>query len=201
MPYRNPCYIYFFLEIVIYVSRYYERNGVRVSIVDKTLDIMSYKHATWKRVQKKLIVYQSCLRSRVTSVTFLSAKEFTFSVYERVWWIFRTLDKKEFLMIIRDNFCWMRYRAWFVRLHREIHCNTRALARGLSAVQAHKPCSISLVPWYPVYTLHIAEYLVLKIGYLWIVVQDRNMLWPLIWTVLKCIETYVVTLNRLDETV
>ena len=45
MPYRNPCYI-FFLEIVIYVSRYYERNGVRVSIVDKALDIMSYKHAT-----------------------------------------------------------------------------------------------------------------------------------------------------------
>ena len=41
----------------------------------------------------------------------------------------------------------------------------RALARGLSIVQAHDPFSISLV------RLHITEYLELKIGYLWIVVQ------------------------------
>ena len=46
-----------------------------------------------------------------------------------------------------------------------------ALARGLSTVQAHRPCSISLVPQEPVYTLHITEYFVLKIGYLGIVVQ------------------------------
>ena len=44
--------------------------------------------------------------------------------------------------------------------------NPRALAGGLSTVQAHKPCSISLVPQYPVQTLHSAEYLLLKIGYL-----------------------------------
>ena len=49
--------------------------------------------------------------------------------------------------------------------------NPRALAKGLSTVQAHNPCCISLVPSYPVDTLHITEYLVLKIGYLWIVVQ------------------------------
>ena len=42
--------------------------------------------------------------------------------------------------------------------------NARALARGLLTVQAHKPCSISLVPRYPVYTLHVTEYLVLKRG-------------------------------------
>ena len=53
--------------------------------------------------------------------------------------------------------------------------NTRALARGLSTVQAQKPCSISLVPWYPVWTLHVTEYLVLKIGYLWIVVQIHKL--------------------------
>ena len=46
----------------------------------------------------------------------------------------------------------------------------RALARVLSTVQAHKPCSISLAPRYPKKTLHITENLVLKIGYLWIVV-------------------------------
>ena len=41
--------------------------------------------------------------------------------------------------------------------------NPRALARGLSTVQAHKPCSISLVQRYSVYTLHITEeYLVFK---------------------------------------
>ena len=44
--------------------------------------------------------------------------------------------------------------------------NPRALARGLSTVLAHKPCSISLVPH-----LHSTEYLLLKIGYLWNVVQ------------------------------
>ena len=51
--------------------------------------------------------------------------------------------------------------------------NPRALARVLSTVQAHKPFSISLVPQVqvPVQTLHITEYLVLKNGYLWIVVQ------------------------------
>ena len=49
--------------------------------------------------------------------------------------------------------------------------NLRALARGLLTVQAHKPCSISLVPQEPMSTLHIMEYLVLKIGYLWVVVQ------------------------------
>ena len=49
--------------------------------------------------------------------------------------------------------------------------NPRALARGLSNVQAQKPCSISLEPCYPVKTLHITEYLMLKIGYLWVVVQ------------------------------
>ena len=37
--------------------------------------------------------------------------------------------------------------------------NPRALARGLSTIQVHNP------------TLHITEYLVLKIGYLWVVVQ------------------------------
>ena len=42
---------------------------------------------------------------------------------------------------------------------------------GSSTVQEHKPCSISLVPRYPVYTLLVTEYLVLKIGFLWIMVQ------------------------------
>ena len=55
--------------------------------------------------------------------------------------------------------------------------NPRALARGSSTVQAHKPCSISLVPRYPVWTLHTTEYLVLKIRYLWIVVQVRDRAW------------------------
>ena len=53
--------------------------------------------------------------------------------------------------------------------------NLRALARGLSTVQAHKPCSISLVPQYPVWTLHSTEYLLLKIGYLWNVVQWKDI--------------------------
>ena len=56
--------------------------------------------------------------------------------------------------------------------------NPRALARGLSTVQVHKPCSISLVPRYPVYTLHITEYLLLKIGYLGIVVQFILTIFP-----------------------
>ena len=48
----------------------------------------------------------------------------------------------------------VRDRAWFVRLYGKIipelgrGDNPRALARGLSTVQAHKPCSISLVPYY-----------------------------------------------------
>ena len=44
-------------------------------------------------------------------------------------------------------FSWLfeqvRDRAWFVRLYGD---KPRALARGLSTVLAHKPCSISLVP-------------------------------------------------------
>ena len=42
---------------------------------------------------------------------------------------------------------------------------TERLSPSFSEVLAHKPCSISLVP------VHITEYIVLKIGYLWIVVQ------------------------------
>ena len=53
--------------------------------------------------------------------------------------------------------------------------NPRALARGLSTVQAHEPYSISLLPLYPVLTLHITDYLELKIGYLWIVVQFTDI--------------------------
>ena len=49
--------------------------------------------------------------------------------------------------------------------------NPRAVARGLSTIQAHKPCSISLVASYQVYILHNTEYIVLKIGYPWLVVQ------------------------------
>ena len=66
------------------------------------------------------------------------------------------IESEEYKLIIGQ----VRDRAWFVRLYGEI-----AKARGLSTVQVHKPCSISL------YTLHVTEYLVLKIGYLWIVVQ------------------------------
>ena len=34
--------------------------------------------------------------------------------------------------------------------------NSRALARGLSTVHAHKPCSISLIPQYP--SVDLAHY-------------------------------------------
>ena len=41
--------------------------------------------------------------------------------------------------------------------------NPRALESGLSTVQAHKTSSFSLVPSYPVETLYVMGYLVLKI--------------------------------------
>ena len=37
--------------------------------------------------------------------------------------------------------------------------NPRALASGLTTVQADKPCSMSLIPRYPVETLHVIGYL------------------------------------------
>ena len=41
--------------------------------------------------------------------------------------------------------------------------NPRALASGLSSVQADEPRSVSLETWYPKETLHKARYVMLKI--------------------------------------
>ena len=50
--------------------------------------------------------------------------------------------------------------------------NPRALARGFSTLQPHKPCSISLFTM--ISSVDLAHYRVsrAKIGYLWIVVQN-----------------------------
>ena len=39
----------------------------------------------------------------------------------------------------------------------------RALASGLSTIQSNEPCSVSLIARYPVSTLLVAGYLMLKI--------------------------------------
>ena len=49
--------------------------------------------------------------------------------------------------------------------------NPRALASGLSLVQADKPCSVLHVPLYLGKTLHVTGYLVLRFGYLGLVLQ------------------------------